>query len=63
MPEEVKTATNNYRAEHDILGDYIADEMTVDASLQAKASPTYQRYRARTQQSGEEPVSPIKRFG
>jgi P4 family phage/plasmid primase-like protien len=62
VPKAVSEATDKYRAEQDTIRDFIAEEMTVEASLQAKAGPTYQRYRRFTQHLGEEPIS-LTKFG
>jgi putative DNA primase/helicase len=62
VPEEVDEATQSYRNDQDILGQFIAEECTTDSSLFAKATPIYQRFTQWTQRTGEPPMSQ-KAFG
>lgn len=52
-PAEVTDATAAYRAEHDALGRFIADECTILEQLQAKASSLYERYSEWCRTNGE----------
>jgi putative DNA primase/helicase len=56
-PDDVVAATAEYRADQDILGDFLASECMVNPSLFARASALYQRYRKWTEGSGEQAVN------
>ena len=62
VPKEVTDATQDYRDEQDVLADFIADECTVESSLNAKATQLYERYQRWTERNGETPL-PQKSFG
>jgi putative DNA primase/helicase len=44
-PQEVKDATAEYRAEQDVLSEFISQECIVNEQLSARATPLYERYR------------------
>jgi putative DNA primase/helicase len=51
-PEVIQKATAEYRAEEDMLGQFIAEECTTGPGLRIKASKLYQRYRSSLDRSG-----------
>ena len=67
MPEEVATATSNYRNEEDVIGSFIDACCVTGADdrgrpLIAGATPLYESYRQWTTTGGEAPMSQRK-FG
>ena len=62
VPDEVTTATAEYRHDQDLIGSFISEECTVLPQLRAKASQLYERYRAWIERCGEVPVTQ-KAFG
>jgi len=61
-PDEVKAATEEYKAEMDVLADYIAEYCVVSSAAKAQATALYNSYREWAEGSGEKPFSQ-KLFG
>jgi putative DNA primase/helicase len=57
VPDDVNNATADYRANEDVLGDFITNECTISSSLSAKASHLYKRYQSWTEGCGEKTLS------
>lgn len=53
-PEEVKAATEDYRDEMDVLGEFIKDKCVLHENTHADATPLYQAYLRWCQNAGEE---------
>jgi putative DNA primase/helicase len=62
MPEAVRTATEGYREEMDVLAGFIDDCCILSKEAFAKASDLYAAYRAWCEKSGEHPMS-LRTFG
>ncbi len=62
MPDEVRDATDGYRQESDVLGDFLDECCERDASAAVEATALYQRYKSWAAQSGEHTMSQ-KEFG
>lgn len=56
MPEEVRTATQEYREESDILADFIANYCILDEELRISAKDLYSGYRSWCEANEEQPV-------
>lgn len=54
-PAEVLAATQDYKSEMDVLGDFIEDKCHVQALMRADASKLYEEYRKWCEDSGETP--------
>jgi putative DNA primase/helicase len=52
-PNVVKVATAEYRQDQDVMGDFLAEECTVNAQLWARAGALYTRYVKFTDRTGE----------
>jgi putative DNA primase/helicase len=61
-PSEVQTATADYRAEQDTLGDFIAERCVIGSEYRARAGALYKTYREWCDESGEHPQTQ-RRFG
>src|SRR5262249_19306974 len=61
MPPEVKAATESYRAEHDQLGQFIADTCITTPAARVRANQLYAAYQRWCEGIGERPV-PSKAF-
>ena len=61
-PDDVVAATAEYRADQDLLGDFLVNECTLSRHLSCRSSALYERYRRFTEGSGEQAVS-LKAFG
>lgn len=57
MPEEIKAATEGYRAEQDTLAAFLSDCTIADTSGQVKASDLYEAYEKWSEENGERPLS------
>jgi putative DNA primase/helicase len=53
LPDEVKTATEAYRAEMDTLGEFLREECVLEAGAQVLARALYQRYDTWAFRTGE----------
>jgi P4 family phage/plasmid primase-like protien len=62
LPEKVRLATNQYRSDEDMLGQFLAEKCVVGPDYCCKASGLYKTYVAWSEGSGEKP-SPQKTFG
>lgn len=62
MPDDVRIATESYRAEMDVIGDFIEDCCDRGPTLTATAKALYGAYTTWCQNSGEKPMSQ-KAFG
>lgn len=62
LPPEVETATANYRAEQDGIGEFISECCCVGDEFRAKAGNLYQHYRTWSEKAGESPVKQ-RQFG
>jgi putative DNA primase/helicase len=56
-PESVKIATSEYRAEEDVIGDFILERCDVGEGLAIKARELYQSYKAWCDSEGLHPMS------
>jgi len=56
-PDEVKTATAEYRSDSDIIAAYIEDHCFVDPSVRARSSTLYADYAKWCNERGEDPKS------
>lgn len=56
MPQEVKSATDTYREEMDILSDFIGDCCLVDFRCQVTKSELWEAYEKWCESNGEEPL-------
>ncbi len=56
-PEEVKTATAEYRSEQDILGEFIQECCLVHREARTRAGAIYQAYQAWCKRTGEQETS------
>ena len=61
-PQAVSSATADYRADEDILGNFIEEACVVEQGVRARSSDLYEAYKEYTRQLGEEAVS-RRRFG
>lgn len=61
-PEAVVSATESYRKDEDVLGSFLAEHSTADASLEVRASALYARYKQWAERSGERLLNQTK-FG
>jgi len=61
-PEEVKAATEGYRAEMDVLASFIEDRCVEHERAAALATPLYREYQNWCEENGEQPVKQTK-FG
>lgn len=59
--EEVEKATNKYRAEQDVLGSFVSDELVVDAVAKVESTQLYPAYSLWCIENGYRPTS-RKRF-
>jgi P4 family phage/plasmid primase-like protien len=57
VPDEVKSATEAYRSEMDVLAAFISDCCTLDTNLYAQATTLYQAYKRWCEDNGEKPKS------
>lgn len=55
-PEDIRLATEGYRAEMDVVGQFLDDCCTTDATSQVKASQLYERYQTWCTENGERPM-------
>jgi P4 family phage/plasmid primase-like protien len=62
-PESVEAATDGYRREMDVIGDFIADRCTAQEGLQVKASALYAAYRKWCEDSGIKAPLSLRDFG
>ena len=62
MPDEVRLATATYRAEMDLLGDFIREKCMVEAGSRIAAGSLYEAYTAWAHTAGEKPITK-KAFG
>ena len=62
VPEEVEDATNEYRAEMDILNDFISDRCITDSGVTATAKVLFEEYESWAEDNGEKAISK-KLFG
>ena len=56
VPEEVKAATNSYREEMDILGEYLKDRCRLSLESKVFSKDLYESYSAWCLDNGQEPV-------
>ena len=56
LPEEIKTATTDYRNEMDILGDFIKDRCVLGANRTISAKKLYEEYLAWAEENGEDTI-------
>ncbi len=61
-PEEVRQATEGYRAEEDVLASFLEERCLVDAHASVKFKDLYAAYQEWCSESGEHPETK-KRFG
>ncbi len=61
-PADVTRATEEYRADQDVIAAFIADCCIVDERMRVKATPLFDAYKAWCEQTGEAVVSQ-RRFG
>ncbi len=61
-PKEVKEATEEYRADQDIIGAFIIEACIAESSLSVKASRLYESYQGFTERTGEKTITQ-KAFG
>jgi putative DNA primase/helicase len=61
-PSAVTQATNDYRADSDELGDFLAARCEMDPTTQTAASALYSTYKAWSEISGGDPIN-ARRFG
>ncbi|MFN3763256.1 MAG: phage/plasmid primase, P4 family, partial [Anaerolineae bacterium] len=59
VPEEVRSATEAYRAEMDVIGAFIADRCILSAGARVKAGDLYEAYRKWCEENKEEPLNKI----
>ncbi len=57
IPDAVKAATGSYREESDVLGEFIEDRCTVDATAKCQASDVYKAYKQWVSARGDSEVS------
>jgi putative DNA primase/helicase len=62
VPDEVEDATNEYRAEMDILNDFISDRCITGPGVTATAKVLYEEYEGWAEDNGEKAISK-KLFG
>jgi len=62
IPEDVRSATDQYREDMDLLGGFITEHCTVSRDASATSGALYQAYIAWANQAGERPAS-RKAFG
>ena len=55
-PEEVKEATDSYREEMDILGEFLKDRCRQSPESQVSSKDLYEAYTAWCQDNGQEPI-------
>jgi putative DNA primase/helicase len=56
-PDEVRTATEGYRAEMDVLAAFLDERCMISPTVRAQASPLYKAYRDWCESAGEKPES------
>jgi putative DNA primase/helicase len=56
-PKVVTDAVSNYREEMDILGQWMSEQCSMDASLRCKAGQAYQSYRVWSEKNGYKPMA------
>jgi putative DNA primase/helicase len=56
-PEKVSTATQTYRTEMDLLGEFLADRCVLAAHTTAKVGDLYTTYSVWARENGEEPIT------
>jgi P4 family phage/plasmid primase-like protien len=61
-PDEVRAATEGYRAEMDVLASFIGDRCVVHERASVLATPLYEAYRGWCEENGEQPAKQTK-FG
>jgi putative DNA primase/helicase len=61
-PEEVKTATQGYRSEMDVLAAFIEDRCVIHPNASAGATPLYRAYKDWCEEAGEDRLTQTK-FG
>ena len=49
VPDKVALATQEYRADEDLIAGFLAEECTINDQLNAKATPLYLRYKSSTE--------------
>jgi len=57
VPEEVKEATDNYRAEQDVVAAFLNDRCVVAPSVKAAVKDVYKAYLTWCEENGEKPLS------
>ena len=57
MVEKVKTATEEYQQESDVIAQFLADCTVENESAKVKASDLYKAYKAWCEENGEDPIS------
>ncbi len=57
LPEEVKAATEDYRAEMDVLADFLSECCTATPEAETKSQSLYEAYEKWCKQSGEQALS------
>jgi putative DNA primase/helicase len=57
IPEEVRSATANYRAEQDIIGNWIEDNCVIDSEASDEYAALYQDYVTWCEANKEEPIN------
>jgi putative DNA primase/helicase len=61
-PDSVRIATDDYRAEQDVLGTFLADRTIRGPGARTRCNAMYATYREWAEKAGEHPVT-MKRFG
>ena len=62
VPDAVRDATDSYRAEMDVIGDFLTECCTLRPTASVAATPLYKAYVAWCEVNGERPL-PQKQFG
>lgn len=57
VPEEVRTATEDYRSEMDIIAQFLEEKCVIDPTLRVKASDLYRAYSAWCEENNEQPLA------
>lgn len=57
MPDEVKQATEGYRNEMDVVGDFLAEKCVLLETAEVRAGTLYKAYRGWCDETGNQPVS------
>ena len=63
LPKEVDDATQDYRTEMDVLGDFIAEQCIVDLGASVTSKELYSTYTAWAEESGEKRPLSQRAFG